>query len=192
MTANFIVNAPRIVRYSTRCLNDVQGISDSIQAAIQKYTNHSSSLKISETVDKMKFSFNEIVNSDIEAEIKNLNSRKAKTFKKIPAKLLKDNRDVCNEPLLNIKINGIKDSMFADGLNSADITPVHKKGDKTDKRNYRPVSMLPVVSKFFERIIQKQIGIYMEKTLSPYLCRYLKGFNAQHALSSYRKMAHYA
>ena len=75
----------------------------------------------------MKFSFNEIVNSDIEAEIKNLNSRKATTFKSIPAKLLKDNRHVCNEPLFNIINNGIKDPMFDD------ITPAHQKCDKTDK-----------------------------------------------------------
>ena len=115
---------------------------------------------------KINFSFNEIVNSDIEAVIKNLNSRKANTLKNIPAKLLKDNREVCNKPLFNIINNGIKDSMFDEGLKSSDITPVHNKGDKTDKRNYRPVSVLPVVSKIFERIIQKQIGIYMEKNSS--------------------------
>ena len=68
-------------------------------------------MKISETVNKMKFSSNEIVNSDIEAEIKYLNTKKANTFKNIPAKLLKDNKDVCNEPLFNIINNGIKDSM---------------------------------------------------------------------------------
>ena len=135
--------------------------------AIQKYTNHPSSLKISETVDKMKFSFNEIVNID--------RGRDSNTFKYILAKLLKDNRGVCNEPLFNIINNGIKDLMFDEGMKSADITPVHKKGDKTDKRNYRPVSVLPVVPKIFERIIQKQIGIYIEKTLSPYLCGYCKG-----------------
>ena len=52
-----------------------------------------------------------LLTSDIEAEIKYLNTKKANTFKNIPAKLLKDNRDVCNEPLFNIINNGIKDSM---------------------------------------------------------------------------------
>ena len=36
--------------------------------------------------------------------------------------------------------------MFDESLESADITPVHKKGDATDKQNYCPVSVLPVVS----------------------------------------------
>ena len=63
----------------------------------------------------------------------------------------------------------------------ADITPVHKKDDVTIKSNYRPISGLPAGSKIFERIIQRQIALYME-TLSPYLCGYRKGYGVQHAL----------
>ena len=51
----------------------------------------------------------------------------------------------------------------------ADITPVHKKDDTTNKSNYRPISGLPSGSKIFERIIQRQIGHYMETFLRPYL-----------------------
>ena len=64
----------------------------------------------------------------------------------------------------------------------ADITPVYKKNDPLDKTNYRPVSILPVVSKIFERIMQKQINDFIISFLSPYLCGYRKGFNTQHAL----------
>ena len=64
----------------------------------------------------------------------------------------------------------------------ADITPVDKKDDKTDKSNYRPISGSPSSSKIFERIIQRQIGQYMETFLSKYLCGYRKGYSVQHAL----------
>ena len=64
----------------------------------------------------------------------------------------------------------------------ADITPVYKKNDPLDKTNYRPVSILLVVSKIFERIMQKQIHDFIISFLSPYLCGYMKGFNTQHAL----------
>ena len=64
----------------------------------------------------------------------------------------------------------------------ADITSVYKKNDPLDKTNYRPVSILPVVSKFFERIMQKQINDFIISFLSPYLCGYRKSFNTQHAL----------
>ena len=64
----------------------------------------------------------------------------------------------------------------------ADITPVHKKDDFTNKSNYSPISRLPAGSKIFGRIIQGQIGYYMETFLSPYLCGYRKGYSVQHAL----------
>ena len=44
------------------------------------------------------------------------------------------------------------------------------------------MSVLPVVSKIFERIIDKQTNAYMEKYLSPYLCGYRKGYSCQYAL----------
>ena len=64
----------------------------------------------------------------------------------------------------------------------ADITPVHKKDDATIKSNYRPISGLPAGSIIFERIIQRQIALYMETFLNPYLCGYRKGYSVQHAL----------
>ena len=64
----------------------------------------------------------------------------------------------------------------------ADITPIHKAKEKTDKSNYRPVSGLPAGSKVFEKIMQKQIGVYINEYLSPYLCGYRKGYSVQHAL----------
>ena len=47
---------------------------------------------------------------------------------------------------------------------------------------YRPVSVLPRVSKIFERLIQNQISEYINQILSSFLCCYRKGFSAQTAL----------
>ena len=67
----------------------------------------------------------------------------------------------------------------------ADITPVFKKKDHLNKENYRPVSVLPSISKIFEKLMQKQINGYINNILSPYLCGgYRKGFSAQLALLS--------
>ena len=73
---------------------------------------------------------------------------------------------------------------FPDKLKLADITPIFKKDDRTDMNKYRPVSVLPAVSKVFERIMQKQITEYMDQYLSPVLCGYRKGYSAQYALIS--------
>ena len=64
------------------------------------------------------------------------------------------------------------------------MTPVFKEEDTSLLKNYRPVSVLPVVSKIYERIMQKQILEYIDKHLSPHLCGYRKGYSTQTALIS--------
>ena len=78
--------------------------------------------------------------------------------------------------------SSIRNGIFPDRLKVADITPIFKKDDATNVKNYRPVSVLPAVSKIFERVIQKQLITHIDEHLSPYMCGYRKGYSAQHAL----------
>ena len=78
--------------------------------------------------------------------------------------------------------DSIEKSDFPQNLKLADITSVYKKNDLLDKTNYRPDSVLPAVSKIFERIMQNQINDFIISFLFPYLCGCRKGFNTQHAL----------
>ena len=64
----------------------------------------------------------------------------------------------------------------------ANITPVHKKDDTTDKENYRPISNLPTISKVFERIIYDQMYSFFQNLFSIYLGGFRKGFSVQHSL----------
>ena len=64
----------------------------------------------------------------------------------------------------------------------ANITPVHKKNEPTDKENYRPVSVLPLFSKVFEILLYDQLSDYLEKYLSTLLCGFRKTHSTQHAL----------
>ena len=64
----------------------------------------------------------------------------------------------------------------------ADISPAHKKDERTNKENYRPVNILPSVSKIFERIIYCQIDNYINKHLSDHLCGFTKGYSTQYCL----------
>lgn len=58
---------------------------------------------------------------------------------------------------------------------SAFITPVHKKGVKTDIANYRPISKLCIIAKVFERIIYNQVYSALEQSFSPFQHGFLKG-----------------
>ena len=122
-----------------------------------------------------KFSFTEVSITDIELEVRDLKTKKATTFVNIPTKILKQAIKVIVEPLMQIWNNEIiSNKNFPTKLKYADLSPIFKRLESILVKNYRPVSLLPVVSKFFERIMQKQVNAYVEKYLSPFLCGYRK------------------
>ena len=79
--------------------------------------------------------------------------------------------------------NEVIDNMiFPSKLKYADLSPISKKLECVLKENYKPIRILPVVSKTFERIMQRQMKIHIDKYLSPFLCGFRKGYNTQYAL----------
>ena len=72
---------------------------------------------------------------------------------------------------------------FPDKLKFADITPRHKNDDATNKKNYRPISILPIVSKIFEKLIQKQTANFINTHLYKHMYGYRKGYNTQQAVN---------
>ena len=55
----------------------------------------------------------------------------------------------------------LKTGSFPDSLKCASVRPIYKKVDPFDKRNYRLVSILPLLSKVYERVIYKQASNYL-------------------------------
>ena len=53
--------------------------------------------------------------------------------------------------------DALSQGIFPDSLKFANITSAHKKDEATDKQNYRPVSVLPLFSKIFEKVIYDQL-----------------------------------
>ena len=64
---------------------------------------------------------------------------------------------------------------FPSNLKMADVTPVFKKNNPLSKENYRLVSVLPIISKVFEKLMQNQINLYIKSFLLPYQCDCRKG-----------------
>ena len=159
-------------------------LSDPVKIAVKKFGNHPSIIDIKRNISiSSTFSFCDVDVTDMINEINNLNAKKSGTFMNIPVKRLKEVVDIVAQPLTDIwRVEIVHGKKFASQLKLADITPLHKKLERTNKENYRPVSLLPVVSKLFERLMQKQMIAYIDKFLSPYLCGYRKGFNAQYML----------
>ena len=73
---------------------------------------------------------------------------------------------------------------FPDSLKLSNTVPVHKKKDPTDKTNYRPVTILPLLSKVFEKVILIKLNDYMESFLNQLLCGFRKTHSTQNTLFS--------
>ena len=71
---------------------------------------------------------------------------------------------------------------FPGSLKLENIIPVHKEDEPTDKENYKPVSILPLLSKTFERLICDQLKEYLGQYLNSLLCGFRKDHSTQHIL----------
>ena len=71
---------------------------------------------------------------------------------------------------------------FPDSLKCANARPIYKKVDPFDKKNYRLVSILPLLSKVYERVIYEQASNCFEPFFNDILRGYGKGPGRQHAL----------
>ena len=69
----------------------------------------------------------------------------------------------------------INTGIFPMNQKLADVSPIFKDEDKHFKGNYRPVSILPAMSKISERLMSHQIEKYMTKKLSIYQCCFRNG-----------------
>ena len=66
--------------------------------------------------------------------------------------MLIETNDISSVFLTKIYNVSKDDLIFPETLKNSDVLPIHKKEEKTKKENYRPVSLLPIVSKLFERV----------------------------------------
>ena len=76
----------------------------------------------------------------------------------------------------------LENSKFSNCLRLANITSVFKKGARTSKNNYRPVSILHVFSKIFERLLSRQLLEFFDNIPSKFQCGFRKGYETRHYL----------
>ena len=103
-------------------------------------------------------------------------------YKFLRLQIIKIAKEENAEPTTNCIHSFISTGTFPDELKIADIVPVFKKEDKNDKTNYRPISLLPLISKLFEKVLYQQIEEFANKILSPKHCGFRTGHSTQHAL----------
>ena len=71
---------------------------------------------------------------------------------------------------------------FSEGCKTAKVRPILKKGKSTEPKNYRPVSLLPVMSKVIERVVHIQLIDHLEKY--EIVFNYQSGFRSKHSVNT--------
>ena len=121
-----------------------------------------------------RFSFENISLEDVKKVTRELDFSKAFQLLDIPTKIIKQNADIfCEFFFVNIN-HSINNSTFPEQLTLADVKPVFKKNSRTDKENYRPVSILPNISKICEKCLYKQLYDYFDAIFSRNQCDFEK------------------
>ena len=126
------------------------------------------------------FVFEKTTPTHVFALLSKLCKSKATGLDNISAKLLRECPDVIAETLTHIFNQSLMTGIFPDEWKSARVTPLYKNsGKRSDPTNYRPISVIPVVAKVFERIIYDQLYHYLTK--NNFLSCHQSGFRSLHS-----------
>ena len=128
------------------------------------------------------FSFKLVTIDDICKEILAINASKATQSDDMPTKIIKNNSDIFSKFFQANLNNTDETSTFPEQLKYTDVKLVFKKDSRTDKKYYRPISILPNVSKIYERCLNKQLEEYFQALLCKYQCGFRKGYSVINAL----------
>ena len=126
-----------------------------------------------------RFSFTPVSEKETLNIINNLKNKKSYGIDGISNVLLKSIANEILKPLTLIINQSLETGIFPDAFKTSKVTPLYKKGDKTDLNNYRPISILPTISKVFERVIHVQLYDYFCK--NNLLCEQQYGFRSKHS-----------
>ena len=151
--------------------------------AILKYINHPSISIIKRFSERFSnFHFSQVDKNTVLKEIMKLILNKSVQDTDIPVKILKENADYFAEHVCLQFNETICSSRFPTSFKFANVTPVFKHSSRNQKDNYRPISILTIISKIFKKLVCRQLSNHFDNILSKFQCGFRKGYSPQHCL----------
>lgn len=109
------------------------------------------------------FALIETDEQEVETIIKSLKTECSIGWDDISTQVIKQNMKHLIAPITHICNLSFKTAVFPKALKKSVILPIYKNGDKSSVTNYRPISILPVLSKILERLMNNRLVKYLEK-----------------------------
>ena len=109
------------------------------------------------------FFMSPVASNEVNSLLANLDISKASDPYNFPVKMIKNASNIISSPFHTIFNQSLQSGTFPDKLKYAKVSPVHKGGPKDILGNYRPISVLPIFSKIFEQIMNKQLVGFLDK-----------------------------
>jgi hypothetical protein len=124
--------------------------------------NYTVGPNISEINNNKKFYTKPVSDEDLNKIIMSFANKYSVGYDEIPITVIKRVRQCLIKPLAHVINSSLVSGIFPDKLKISRIITVFKKGEETDPVNYRPLSILPTISKIFERVMYLQLIDYLE------------------------------
>ena len=116
--------------------------------------------------------------------LRDIDTSKAAGIDSLPGKFLKDGADVLTKPVTDICNLSISLNKFPRALKLAKVKTIFKKDRKTNVSNYRPISLLRILSKVIEKVVHEQTTRILNDNSIFY--KYQSGFRSKHSTDLFR------
>ena len=171
--------------YFSRVAMDI-GFEDRITStsdAVDKHNSHPTVMKIRQQYgNESTFRFNLVDENCVALILRNINPRKATGYDHIPGKIVRIAHQELLFPITRLINTAITANAFPSNMKLAEISPGHKKDDNLIRGNYRPVSVLPILSKVYETVMNDQLFGYFLDKFHELLSEFRKRYSCQSLL----------
>ena len=161
-------------QFNNFCAKIGRNISDKISRKSDKHVSTFLEQEVLSTFD-----FQCVDCTDVKKTIQNIAAKNSCGLDAISTKLIKMIGDDIARPLTFIINQSLSTGVFADKLKIAQVIPLYKKDDPHLVDNFRPISLLPAISKIFEKIVFNQVYDYFDRNKLLYTSQY--GFRKLHS-----------
>ena len=136
----------------------------SIGSQLASAFNFSDTFHICPVINKSTFHFSQIPLSTVQKTISTLDNSKATGLDRIGVRVLKSGSPIISFYLTHIFNLSLRTGCVPKCWKKKRVTPVFKKGDTDDVNNYRPISIIPIAMKIFEKIVHSQVSTFLDAT----------------------------